>query len=151
MRCLVMPNTIRPGVEQCLITNKVDIVSAWSDPECANQISRKDLASCYSASIFEIGIFLQSVLGATYKEVIRLKRQRFFKKIGISRRSEKKIKTGLSVETLEEIDLVKKRRDLSTRTLSDMSDEELNSISIRLADRLRDVIPPGKKSKKRSC
>lgn len=145
-----MSNKIRPGVEAYLCTYQIDIVTDWSDHEREVFVSRRDLAVKYSASVIEIGIFLKDVMGAQYDIVVRTKRQKFFSRVGLSRRNQIKAKREDVSNLTEELQAVMQRRYSSYRSKDDMSEEELSGISSRLLERIKDRPKPKKKYRKRA-
>jgi len=134
---------IRSDVWGRLDDNASSIIEMWCDVELAE--SRKTIGDRFSASMSEVGEFLQLMLGPRkYDEVIKEKRIIFIRKVV----AERAIKTK---EKKEEEILLRQKIVLHTlpvrvRMMSDFHEEELASIHERLLTR---ITPQSKWTKKR--
>lgn len=126
--------------EKCignLQQHKNKIADLWSEISADLQVSKKDIASLYSATVGEIGEILKDMLGEDrYREIVRLKRQAFFSKVGKSRKNSYGCHGGSSIELAIEIKAKRERLMQSTRQIGDFSEDEMMDIRCRLFSRI---------------
>jgi len=119
------------------------IVEMWCDVELTE--SRKTIGDRFSASMSEVGEFLNLMLGPRkYDEVIKEKRVIFIRKVV----SERAIKTKVrkEEESIRRQNISFPVVPLRVRMMSDFNEEELTSIHKRLLTR---ITPQSKWTKKR--
>lgn len=127
---------LRVGVMSFLEQYKNEIVQEWSAVNEQKQISRKDIALKYSASIVEVGQFLMKALGESgFREIIKSKRQAFFGRVGRERKKEK-TEPVIDEQTIRDMDAARDRRERTTRRLDQFDSSELSNIMTRLLMRI---------------
>jgi len=125
---------IRSDVWGRLDSHASSILEMWCDVELSE--SRKTIGERFSASMSEVGEFLQLMLGQRkYEEVIKEKRIIFIKKIVADRSEQKKNKQLIDVENSER-DITVQMVPLRVRMIGDFHEDELTMIHKRLLTRI---------------